>query len=264
MDCIKLLLEAGGDVNLQDKEGEINADWGPSAWQKQCTTRSHMQLQKTGSAKKSRLCTVSYDLSSRLLLLPSHTAHTALETSFGQAPLHIAPSCMYTAARAMLHLSSTRNPTLLFIRLQPPVHGIQLHVHHCCECAATVTNAPSPFSSPVGYTPLHMASGYMHTAAMAALLEAAADPQLKDNNGRDVVQLVDGLRAQMPLNPTTITRRIALEQVAGVLSERVYEEVQPAQVCSRGWFGRGECGLEQGAGLLSERVYEELQPAQVC
>ena len=91
--------------------------------------------------------------------------------------------------------------------------------------------------SPVGYTPLHMASGYMHTAAMAALLEAAADPQLKDNNGRDVVQLVDGLRAQMPLNPTTITRRIALEQVAGVLSERVYEEVQPAQVCSRGWFG---------------------------
>ena len=87
-----------------------------------------------------------------------------------------------------------------------------------------------------------MASGYMHTAAMAALLEAAADPQLKDNNGRDVVQLVDGLRAQMPLNPTTITRRIALEQVAGVLSERVYEEVQPAQVdygglravCARG------------------------------
>lgn len=34
-----------------------------------------------------------------------------------------------------------------------------------------------------GYTPLHMASGYMHTGPMAALLEAGADPLVKDKQG---------------------------------------------------------------------------------
>jgi hypothetical protein len=34
-----------------------------------------------------------------------------------------------------------------------------------------------------GYTPLHMASGYMHTGPMAALLEAGADPLIKDKQG---------------------------------------------------------------------------------
>ena len=28
-----------------------------------------------------------------------------------------------------------------------------------------------------GYTPLHMAAGYMHTATIAALLAAGADPE---------------------------------------------------------------------------------------
>lgn len=81
-----------------------------------------------------------------------------------------------------------------------------------------------------GYSPLHMAAGYMHTSAMVALLEAGADPQLKDNNGRDAVQLVDNLRQGMPLMASTVTRRIALEQVSGVLTDRVYEEVKPAQI----------------------------------
>lgn len=34
-----------------------------------------------------------------------------------------------------------------------------------------------------GYTPLHLASGYMHTGPMAALLEAGADPLIKDKQG---------------------------------------------------------------------------------
>lgn len=42
---------------------------------------------------------------------------------------------------------------------------------------------PSPPLLPAGYTPLHMASGYMHTGPMAALLEAGADPLIKDKQG---------------------------------------------------------------------------------
>ncbi|GAX77715.1 hypothetical protein CEUSTIGMA_g5158.t1 [Chlamydomonas eustigma] len=81
-----------------------------------------------------------------------------------------------------------------------------------------------------GYTPLHMAGGYMHTSTMTALLEAGSDPEVKDNSGKDVVQLVDNLRRTLPLSAASITRRIALEQVSGVLTDKVYEEVLPAQV----------------------------------
>jgi signal recognition particle protein len=35
-----------------------------------------------------------------------------------------------------------------------------------------------------GYTPLHMAAGYMHTGSMTVLLEAGADPTLRDNKGK--------------------------------------------------------------------------------
>lgn len=75
-----------------------------------------------------------------------------------------------------------------------------------------------------------MAAGYMHTNGMAALLEAGADPEVKDNTGKDVVGLVDNLRNSMPLSAGLITRRIALEQVSSVLTERIFEEIAPAQV----------------------------------
>ena len=45
-----------------------------------------------------------------------------------------------------------------------------------------------------------MAAGYMHTGVMVTLIEAGADPTLKDNTGRDVVGLVANLRAGMPLS----------------------------------------------------------------
>ncbi|KAG1668488.1 hypothetical protein FOA52_005261 [Chlamydomonas sp. UWO 241] len=91
-----------------------------------------------------------------------------------------------------------------------------------------------------GYTPLHMAAGYMHTATMAALLEAGADPVLKDNTGRDVVGLIGNLRGQMPLSPMTIQRRIALEQVASVLTDRVYEDVEPSKILNARKRGDGQ------------------------
>jgi hypothetical protein len=46
---------------------------------------------------------------------------------------------------------------------------------YACLCAFCVVCS--------GYTPLHMASGYMHTGPMAALLEAGADPLIKDKQG---------------------------------------------------------------------------------
>ena len=76
----------------------------------------------------------------------------------------------------------------------------------------------------------------MHTNGMAALLEAGANPEMKDNTGKDVVQLVDNLRSTMPLNASMITRRIALENVSSVLTERIFEEVHPSQVTALGRF----------------------------
>lgn len=37
---------------------------------------------------------------------------------------------------------------------------------------------------PAGYTPLHMAAGYMHTSTIAALLAGGADPEQEDRQGR--------------------------------------------------------------------------------
>ena len=71
-----------------------------------------------------------------------------------------------------------------------------------------------------GYTPMHMAAGYSHTAPMGILLEAGANPEVRDKTGRDVVRLIEGLRASMPLNTNVLQRRMALEQVAGVLVDR--------------------------------------------
>ncbi|MEW5297785.1 MAG: hypothetical protein WDW36_000969 [Sanguina aurantia] len=82
----------------------------------------------------------------------------------------------------------------------------------------------------LGYTPLHMAAGYMYTAPMAVLVEAGADPEIKDSSGKDVVKLVDNLRSSMPLNLQTVQRRLALEEVSNVLTEKLYDEVEPLQI----------------------------------
>eukprot|EP00775_Hariotina_reticulata_P006713 gene6713-6934_t len=71
-----------------------------------------------------------------------------------------------------------------------------------------------------GYTPLHMACGYMQTGAMTALLESGADPLIKDKQGRDVVSLVDNLRKSLPPNMAVLQRIMALEQPAHILDER--------------------------------------------
>ena len=39
-------------------------------------------------------------------------------------------------------------------------------------------------NSNAGYTPLHMAAGYMHTSTIAALLAGGADPEQQDKQER--------------------------------------------------------------------------------
>ncbi|KIZ02150.1 Signal recognition particle protein, chloroplastic [Monoraphidium neglectum] len=81
-----------------------------------------------------------------------------------------------------------------------------------------------------GYTALHMAAGYSQTGAMMVLLEAGADPQLRDNKGQDVPLLIDGLRQKMPPVAQLLQRRLALEQVAAVVTRRLYDEVEVAGI----------------------------------
>ena len=69
-----------------------------------------------------------------------------------------------------------------------------------------------------GYTPLHMAVGYSRTATVQVLLDFGADPEVADKEGRNVVELVEKLRAAMPLTPELLGRRTMLENVAGVLT----------------------------------------------
>lgn len=47
---------------------------------------------------------------------------------------------------------------------------------------------------------------------MMALLEAGADPLLRDAKGQDVPLLIDGLRQRMPPVAAVLQRRMALEQ----------------------------------------------------
>ena len=82
-----------------------------------------------------------------------------------------------------------------------------------------------------GYTPLHMASGYLHTSTICALLEGGADPEQEDRQGRSPLELVESLRDALPAgNPATAARRLALEDVLKVLVDNLYEDVEPEAV----------------------------------
>lgn len=83
-----------------------------------------------------------------------------------------------------------------------------------------------------GYTPLHMASGYLHTSTIVALLEDGnADPEQVDRQGRSPLALVESLRAQLPPgDPQTTGRRLALEEVLKCLTDNLFEDVLPEAI----------------------------------
>jgi signal recognition particle protein len=82
-----------------------------------------------------------------------------------------------------------------------------------------------------GYTPLHMAAGYLHTATITELLANGADPEQKDRMGRSPLELVESFREAMPAdNPAFVPRRMAVEDVLKVLTDNLFEDVEPAAV----------------------------------
>ena len=70
-----------------------------------------------------------------------------------------------------------------------------------------------------------MAVGYSRTATVQVLLDYGADPEVADKEGRTVVDLVEKLRAAMPLTPELLGRRTMLEDVAGVLTGTLVSQV---------------------------------------
>ncbi|KAL4852722.1 Signal recognition particle protein [Chlorella vulgaris] len=85
-----------------------------------------------------------------------------------------------------------------------------------------------------GYTPLHMAAGYMHTTTIAALLAGGADPEQQDREGRSPLELVESLRAALPAgNPMLVQRRMQLENVIQMLMANMFEDVEPLAVLDK-------------------------------
>lgn len=70
---------------------------------------------------------------------------------------------------------------LFFASCVTPV-GCMPAVWGSTERAHTITISSGLF--PAGYTPLHMAAGYLHTTTVTALLQAGADPEQEDAAGR--------------------------------------------------------------------------------
>jgi hypothetical protein len=89
-----------------------------------------------------------------------------------------------------------------------------------CTAANSVLNrtraphsgADVDVQDPDGYTPLHMAAGYLHVEAVNELLQAGADLARTDRSSRNVRDLIDSLRDKMT-SASAIQQRMRLEQV---------------------------------------------------
>ena len=68
----------------------------------------------------------------------------------------------------------------------------------------------------MGYTPLHIASGYLNKGVARILLEAGADPELQDAQKRSALDLVLALKSGTPTSPEFFARRAALDDMAAV------------------------------------------------
>ena len=86
-----------------------------------------------------------------------------------------------------------------------------------CRLRESVGGIMRLLSAYAGYTPLHMAVGYSHVGAVAALLDAGANPEVQDRQSRDVIALVESIREKMPISPEWMGKRMALEQVISLL-----------------------------------------------
>ena len=146
-------------------------------------------------------------------------------------------------------------------------------LHYSCgtgnvKCAKLllVNGAEVDLRDKDGYTPLHIASGYMHKPIVSELIEAGADPEIEDNNDRSPLQLVETLRDNLPPNnPTVFSRRLQLNEVIKLLEDNLYEEVTPRNILKARKKAQKKGGEEGGekkkdaveAGLFGDGDEEE-------
>jgi hypothetical protein len=86
------------------------------------------------------------------------------------------------------------------------------HETRLSRLSAALAGADVDVQDPEGYTPLHMAAGYLHVESVEELLKGGADITRSDRSGRDVRTLVDSLRERMT-SANAINQRMRLEQV---------------------------------------------------
>ncbi len=63
-----------------------------------------------------------------------------------------------------------------------------------------------------------MAAGYLHTPAVELLLHFGADPEVRDREGRSVLDLAKSLKSNLPHDAAVAQRRFALERCTEILT----------------------------------------------
>ena len=120
-----------------------------------------------------------------------------------------------------------------------------------------------PVQDKDGYTPLHIAAGYLNRGVVRLLLAAGADPELQDKQGRSALDLIVALKENTPNTAEFFTRRGALDEVAKAraalqhrlaqlpflrrgpryaqeLEKQLFEELEPRAILAKRGGGEGE------------------------
>lgn len=115
-----------------------------------------------------------------------------------------------------------------------------------------------------GFTPLHMAAGYLHNDVCTALLAGGADISKKDRQGRDISALLESLREKMS-SASAIKQRMRLEEVSKAVTYFSYEDVAPAAVLAlRKVEGQKQYLVQWRDDFEDSWVAEEFMSAEVC
>ena len=126
-----------------------------------------------------------------------------------------------------------------------------------------------------GYTPLHIAAGYLNRGVVRLLLSAGADPELEDRQGRSALDLIVALKENTPTTPDFFARRGALDEVAkaraDVLACGTLEDRSEgmclwfnAPALDSAWLAYSACMCVcVCAQELETHLFEELEPCAI-
>lgn len=84
-----------------------------------------------------------------------------------------------------------------------------------------------------GYTPLHIAAGYLHEEVISVLMKSGADPALEDNSGRSALNLIEMLLQNTPATAALFSKRLAMESVSKTLRNYMFEEIVPNSIIEK-------------------------------